>query len=275
MDNPTPFKWRHFEAEIILLCVRWYLRYSLSYRDLEEMMRERGLHVDHTTISRWVQHYAPELDKRSRPHLKATTDSWRVDETYIKVKKVWMYLYRAVDAFGNTLEFLLSPRRDAEAAKGFFLKALHSSACSAPGACPVEEQVEEPTALADPNPTKSAPRVINVDKNAAYPKAMADLKASGVLPESVELRQVNSLNNLIEQDHRFIKRLVKPGMGFFSVETAERTLQGYARDEYDSQGAGTWGGEGRHQGSSHLHRLPLLLRLKGFFLDGLHPGCVR
>src|SRR5947209_5789292 len=161
MDNPTPFKWRHFEAEIILLCVRWYLRYSLSYRDLEEMMRERGLHVDHTTISRWVQHYAPELDKRSRPHLKATTDSWRVDETYIKVKKVWMYLYRAVDSEGKTLEFLLSPTRDAESAKRFFKKALHSTAVSAQEARPSEKQVAEPTG--------SAPRVINVDKNAAYP----------------------------------------------------------------------------------------------------------
>jgi len=249
MSNPSPFKWRHFEAEIILLCVRWYLRYSLSYRDLEEMMRERGLHVDHTTIYRWMQRYAPELEKRSRPHLKACNDSWRVDETYIKIKKVWTYLYRAVDSEGNTLEFLLSPTRDAEAAKRFFVKALHSTACSAPRARPVQEPVEEPTAPADPitttlaprvitvetnaaspadlNPTKSAPRVINVDKNAAYPKAMAELKAAGILPEAVELRQVKYLNNLIEQDHRFIKRRVKPGLGFFSFETAWRTLQGY------------------------------------------------
>ena len=127
MNPQPPFKWRHFEAEIILLCVRWYLRYSLSYRDLEEMMQERGLQVDHTTIYRWVQCYAPELDKRCRPHLKATTDSWKVDETYIKVRKKWMYLYRAVDSEGNTLEFLLSPTRDAQAAKRFFEKALHST----------------------------------------------------------------------------------------------------------------------------------------------------
>ncbi len=174
-----------------------------------------------------MQRYAPELEKRCRPHLKASTDSWRVDETYIKIKKTWMYLYRAVDSEGNTLEFLLSPTRDAEAAKRFFVKALHSSACSAPQGCPVQEQAEEPTAAADPNPTTSAPRVINVDKNAAYPKAIAALKASGTLPERVELRQVKYLNNLVEQDHRFIKRLVKPGMGFFSFETAGRTLQGY------------------------------------------------
>src|SRR5215472_13921610 len=87
MDTSTPFKWRHFEAEIILLCVRWYLRYPLSYRHLEEMMDERSLRVDPTTICRWVQHFAPELDRRCRPHLKTTTDSWRVDETYVKVKK--------------------------------------------------------------------------------------------------------------------------------------------------------------------------------------------
>ena len=201
------------------------MRYSLSYRDLEEMMRERGLSVDHTTISRWVQHYAPELEKRSQPHLKATNDSWRVDETYIKIKGTWMYLYRAVDSEGNTLEFLLSPTRDAEAAKRFFLKALHSIAASAPQAHPVEEQVAEPTAAA--NPATSVPRVINVDKNAAYPKAITELKAAGILPEAVELRQVKYLNNLIEQDHRFIKRRVKLGMGFFSFETVWRTLQGY------------------------------------------------
>jgi transposase, IS6 family len=203
MNQPNPFKWRHDEAEIIVLCVRWYLRYSLSYRDLEEMMRERGLHVDHTTIYRWVQRYAPELEKRSRPHLKATTDSWKVDETYIKVRKTWMYLYRAVDSQGNTLEFLLSPTRDAEAATDFFLKALRSTADGAPQAHSRKEKVPQP-ATAD-TPAIGAPRVINVDKNAAYPKAIADLKATGVLPQHVELRQVKYLNNLIEQDHRFIQ----------------------------------------------------------------------
>src|SRR5436305_7535848 len=150
LEQENPFKWRHYEPEIILLCVRWYLRYSLSYRDLEEMMAERGLAVDHTTIYRWVQRYAPELDKRCRPHLKACNDSWKVDETYIKVRKNWMYLYRAVDSEGNTLEFLLSPTRDAEAAKGFFLKALHSTAGSAPRAHPAAAPVEEPTAVAGP-----------------------------------------------------------------------------------------------------------------------------
>ncbi len=201
-QSENPFKWRHFQSDIILLCVRWYLRYSLSYRDLEEIMLERGLHIDQSTIYRWVQHYAPELDRRCRPHVKGTTDSWRVDETYIKVKKEWVYLYRAVDSRGNTLEFFLSPTRDAGAAKRFFLKMLAAS-------------------------HTSEPRVINVDKNAAYPKAFNELKAEGRIPQSCELRPVKYLNNLIEQDHRFIKRLTKPGLGFFSLETAWRTIRGF------------------------------------------------
>ena len=113
-----------------------------------------------------------------------------------------MYLYRAVDSAGNTLDFFFSPTRDAQAAKEFLLKTLTVS-------------------------HSSTPRVINVDKNAAYPKAFNELKAEGLISEGCELRQIKYLNNLIEQDHRFIKRLTKPGMGFFSVETAWRTLQGF------------------------------------------------
>src|SRR5450631_3988094 len=161
MTEQHPFKWRHFESEIILLCVRWYLRYSLSYRDLEEIMRERGLLVDHSTIYRWVQYYAPELEKRCRPHLKGTTDSWRVDETSVKIKGSWMYLYRAVDSQGNTLDFHLSVTRDTQAAKRFFAKALNAS-------------------------HTVMPRVIPVDKNAAYPKAFKELQMEGVFPESCE-----------------------------------------------------------------------------------------
>jgi transposase-like protein len=191
------------------------------------MMRERGLPVDHTTIFRWVQHDAPELEKRCRPHLKACNDSWKVDETYLKIKKVWVYLYRVVDSQGNTLEFLLSPTRDAEAAKRFLLKALSPGTSSVPLTGRIKEKMAQPPVPTERNARKSEPRVINVDKNAAYPKALAELKACGMLSASVELRQVKYLNNLIEQDHRFIKRLVKPGMGFFSFETAQRTLQGY------------------------------------------------
>jgi IS6 family transposase len=189
MTEQNPFKWRHFHSDLILLCIRWYLRYSLSYRDLEEIMLERGLSIDHSTIYRWVQHFAPELDKRCRPHLKACNDSWKVDETSIKIKKVWMYLYRAVDSAGNTLEFLLSPTRDAEAAKRFFLKALHSSSASAPQAHAMKEQMVQSTAAVDP--TTPTPRVINVDKNAAYPKAIAELKASGAVLATLDIRSRN------------------------------------------------------------------------------------
>jgi transposase, IS6 family len=202
MISDSPFKWRHFEGQIILLCVRWYLRYCLSYRDLEEMMAERGLKVDHTTIYRWVQQYAPELEKRCRPHLKQTTDSWRVDETYVKVKGKWMYLYRAVDSIGNTLEFLLSEHRDTQGAKRFLARALDAG-------------------------HTTTPRVINVDQNPAYPKAIEELKAARKLPHDCQLRPAKYLNNVIEQDHRFIKRLVKAGLGFFSFLTAWRTLRGY------------------------------------------------
>ena len=120
MHDPALFKWRHFQADIIVCAVRWYLRYALRYRDVEELLRERGVWVDHTTVFRWVQRYAPALEKRCRPLLKATHDSYRVDETYIKIKKQWYDLYRAVDSEGNTIEFRLSATRDAEAADRFF-----------------------------------------------------------------------------------------------------------------------------------------------------------
>ncbi len=194
MSPQQPFKWRHFLPEVILLNVRWYCRYALSYRDLEEMMIERGIKVDHTTIFRWVQAYAPEMDNRCRSHLKMTNDSWKVDETYIKVKKEWKYLYRALDSKGNTLDFMLSAKRDAKAAKRFFIKVFNRG-------------------------HTDVPRVINVDKNAAYPPALKELKAAGALPEETQLRQVKYLNNLIEQDHRFIKRRTNPGLGFGSFNT--------------------------------------------------------
>jgi transposase, IS6 family len=107
--------------------VRWYLRYALSYRDVEELLRERGVSLDHTTVYRWVQRYAPELDRRCGPYLRPTNDSYRMDETYIKIKKRWYYLYRAVDSTGATLDFILSPTRDADAAKRFFRQVLQAS----------------------------------------------------------------------------------------------------------------------------------------------------
>lgn len=197
-----PFKWRHYESEIILTCVRWYLRYALSYRDLEEMMAERGLSVDHSTIFRWVQRYSPELDKRCRPHLKPTDDSWRVDETYVKVRGQWMYLYRAVDSTGQTLDFLLNETRSTRAATRFFRKVLG-------------------------RPNVTAPRVINVDKNPSYIGAVRDLKQEKLLPDQCKRRPSRYMNNIVEQDHRFMKRRIKPGLGFGSYPTAWRTIQGY------------------------------------------------
>ena len=117
--RPALFRGRHFEGEVILLCVRWYLRFGLSIRNLEEMMAERNLSVDHVTIWRWVQRYAPELNQRCRPELRKTNGSWRVDETYLKIAGKWTYLYRAVDSKGATIYFLQSAKRDANAAKRF------------------------------------------------------------------------------------------------------------------------------------------------------------
>jgi transposase, IS6 family len=203
MHDPALFKWRHFQADIILCAVRWYLRYALSYRDVEELLRERGTSVDHTTVFRWVQRYAPELEKRCRPLLKVTNDSYRVDETYIKVKKRWYYLYRAVDSEGHTIDFMLSATRDAKAAERFFRKALRAS-------------------------HTAPPRVITVDKHAAYPLAFDTFQQDGTLPETCLLRACKYLNNDIEQDHRFVKRRVNPGLGFGAFATAQRTIQGAA-----------------------------------------------
>ena len=184
------------------MAVRWYLRYSLSLRDVEELLAERGLAVDHTTIWRWVQRYAPELEQRLRSHCQPTNDSWRVDETYVRVKGKWVYLYRAVDSAGATLDFLLSEQRNAAAAKRFLERVLRG----------------------DNHP---APRVINTDKHAGYPPAMQALKQEGLLAGGCEHRAVKYLNNVIEQDHRAIKRRVKASGHFRAFGSAAATLAGY------------------------------------------------
>ena len=199
--NKSSFKWRHYEPTIILLCVRWYCRYQLSYRDVEEMMRERGLDVDHSTVFRWVQRYAPEINKRIRPHLKMSGASFRVDETYIKVGKSCKYLYRAVDKEGQTIEFMLSAKRDVSAAKRFFKKLMRAE-------------------------HRRLPFSIGVDKNAAYPEAFASSQVDKTLPPVCKLRRVKYLNNVIEQDHRFVKKKVRASQCFKRFHTAERTLEG-------------------------------------------------
>lgn len=199
--NSSPFKWRHFEPTIILLCVRWYCRFQLSYRDIEEMMRERGLDVDHSTVFRWVQRYAPEINKRIRPHLKMSGTSYRVDETYIKVGKSCKYLYRAVDKEGNTIEFRLSAKRDVSAAKRFFKKMMRAE-------------------------HRRLPFLISVDMNAACPEAFSASQDERIVPKDCKLRRVKYLNNVIEQDHRFIKKKARASQCFKRFHTAERTLEG-------------------------------------------------
>ncbi|MCQ6530903.1 IS6 family transposase [Bacillus mycoides] len=201
MKKEKTFKWKHYQPDIILLTVRWYLRYNLSFRDLVEMMEERGFSLAHTTIMRWVHQYGPELDKRIRRHLKQTNDSWRVDETYIKIKGQWMYLYRAVDSEGSTIDFYLSKTRNHKAAKRFFKKALQSLHAS-------------------------KPRVITVDKNPAYPIAIEKLKKEKKMPAGIQTRQLKYLNNIVEQDHRFIKRRIHSMFGFKSFQTAVSILSG-------------------------------------------------
>ena len=200
--RPALFRGRHFADEIIVLCVRWYLRYSLSYRDLTEIMCERNLSIDPSTIWRWVQRYAPELNVRVRRELKPTNGSWRTDETYVRVAGRWTYLYRAVDSTGATIDFLLSENRDLTSARRFFQKAL-----AAPG--------------------HPRPRVINVDGNPSYPTVIEELKQERVLGRRCRCRIVPYLNNIVEQDHRAIKRRINASLGFRSFDGAKRTIQGY------------------------------------------------
>jgi transposase-like protein len=193
------FKGRHFDQEIIVLCVRWYLTFKLSSRDLVQMMAERGIALAHTTILRWVQQYVPDFEKRWKRYALPVGDSWRVDETYLKVRGQWVYLYRAVDRQGRTVDFLLSKRRDIAAAKRFFARATRQH---------------------------GAPRVITLDGYAASHQAVAKLKEVGTLSQRVCVRSSKYLNNLIEQDHRRIKQRIRPMLGFKRFETAAVTIRG-------------------------------------------------
>lgn len=172
------------------------MRFSLSYRDVEELLAERGVAVDHSTIWRWVQRYAPELEQRLRRHLKPTNRSWRVDETYVRVIGRWCYLYRAIDSEGATIEFFLSPFRDLDAAKSLFRRALRN------GAHP-------------------QPRVINTDLAPTYTSAITALQRSGIIAKRCLHRPVQYLNNIIEQDHRAIKKRVNAKQGFRAFGAAD------------------------------------------------------
>lgn len=198
-------KGRHFRGEVILWAVRWYCRYGISYRDLETMLTERGVNVDHSTIYRWVQRYAPEMEKRLRWYWKRPgfTHSWRVDETYIKVKGAWAYLYRAVDRDGDTIDFYPSLARNAKAAQRFPDKAVKG--------------------LKD----WEKPGTISADKAPTYGIAISELKKDRKLPDTVEHRQMKYLNNVIEADHGKLKQLIRPARGFKTLKTACATIKGF------------------------------------------------
>jgi putative transposase len=191
------FKGHRFGKDIILTCIRWYLAYPLSYRNLEEMMAERGLAVDHTNIYRWVQKFTPKLEAAFRKMKKRPVGrSWRMDETYVKIKGKWKYLYRAVDKAGQTVDFLLTSHRDKKATLRFFRKAVRQH---------------------------GLPDKVTIDKSGANTAALVALQEEA--GHDIEIRQIKYLNNLVEQDHRAIKRIIRPMLGFKSFRSARITLQ--------------------------------------------------
>jgi putative transposase len=201
------FKWRHFKQDIILMLVRWYLAYSLSYRDVEELALERGLKVDHSTINRWVIDYSPQLEEVFRKrHKRPVGISWRMDETYIKVKGQWVYLYRSVDKEGKTVDFMLSEKRDEPAARAFFEKAI---GCNG---------LPDKVTMDKSGANKAGIDTINLH--------LALLFMLGGLFVQLTVRQIKYLNNIVEQDHRFIKKITKPMKGFKAFHSADATLAG-------------------------------------------------
>jgi transposase-like protein len=198
-DSFSLFRGRHFDSSIIILCVRWYITYKLSYRDLHSMMAERGIKLSHTTTLRGVQCYVPEFEKKWNHFSMTVGTSWRVDETYIKVRGKWKCLYRAVDKQGHTADFFLSEHRDIESAKQFF-------------SCAVEKC--------------GAPEKVTVDAYPAPHSAIAELKQSGMLPAQVVVRTSKYLNDLIEQDHRRVKQRVYPMLGFKKLVNAAVAISG-------------------------------------------------
>jgi putative transposase len=192
------FKGAHFPPEVILTGVRWYLAYPLSTRHVEELMEERGVDVDHATINRWVVKYSPQLEAEFHRRKRLVWTSWRMDETYIKVKGEWKYLYRAVDKYGKTIDFLLTDQRDEQAAKKFLIKAIRRHG--------------------------GVPEKITIDGSAANEAAIKSYNQDH--GTSIEIRNIKYLNNIVEQDHRAVKRVTRPMLGFQSFESAQCTLAG-------------------------------------------------
>ena len=190
-------KGMRFPIDVILVCIRWYAAYPLSYRHLEEMMQKRGVLVDHSSINRWAIRFMPLLEKVFRKYKRAVGGSWRMDETYIKVKGAWKYLYRAADKEGKTVDFLLTARRDNSAALRFFDKAMKAS---------------------------GIPEKVMMDKSGANKAAMDEINGRG--KTQIIMRQVKYLNNIVEQDHRAIKRVTRPMLDFKSFRAAKSVLAG-------------------------------------------------
>jgi transposase-like protein len=187
----------HYPLDVILLCVRWYSAYPLSLRHLEEMMAERGISVDHSTVHRWAIKLLPVLEKAFRRSKRKVGRSWRMDETYIKVKGEWKYLYRAVDKAGDTVDFLLRAHRDKAAALRFFEQAIERN---------------------------GVPEKVTIDKSGSNVAALEAINAEPGRP--IVVRQVKYLNNIVEQDHRAVKRRTKPMLGFKDFRCASILLSG-------------------------------------------------
>jgi putative transposase len=196
------FKGCHYPKDVILYAMFFYVRYAVSYRDLEEIMAERGIQIDHATLNRWVVKYSPSIAKTAHQKKQPTAGSWRMDETYIKIKGKWAYLYRAIDKYGKTLDFMLTKRRDKAAARLFFRRAIE---------------------------TNGLPSRIVIDKSGAnlagLQRINVGLKFSQT-KQRVEILRVKYLNNIVEQDHRFIKNITRPALGFKAFHSAAATLAG-------------------------------------------------
>ncbi|WP_028219233.1 IS6 family transposase [Paraburkholderia oxyphila] len=187
----------HYPLDVILMCVRWYVAYPLSLRHIEEMVAERGIEVDHSTVHRWALKLLPVVEKAFRRRKRPVGKSWRVDETYIRVKGDWKYLYRAVDRDGNTIDFLLRAHRDKTAARRYFEKSIAQN---------------------------GEPATVTIDKSGANLAALEAINAECETP--IKIRQSKYLNNLVEQDHRAIKRRIRPMLGFKSFHCARILLGG-------------------------------------------------
>jgi putative transposase len=196
------FKGTHYPKDVILYAVFFYVRYGVSYHDLEEILEERGVTVDHATLNPWVIRYSPAIALKAKSQKREASQSWRMDETYIKVKGQWVYLYRAVDKQGDTLDFMLSERRDEDAATAFFKQAINQN---------------------------GFPDKVVMDKSGANYAGLANINLLLILAgyaTLIDICQVKYLNNIIEQDHRFIKKITKPMMGFKAFHSAQATIAG-------------------------------------------------